>query len=97
MILIAVFVVYYIPSEINRISSDEAIEKIEEEHMPPLKSSLKDMQKEVDRLKGEVQKTKTVVEGMQKELKDLVTPIYTAISALTVAMRELPQFYPKSN
>lgn len=91
MILMTVFVLYYIPSEINRISS-EAVKKIEEEHMAPLTNSLKDMKKEVDRIKGEVQKAKTVVEGVQKELKDVVTPIYTSISALTVAIRELRNF-----
>jgi ABC-type Fe3+-siderophore transport system permease subunit len=94
MIIILVFVLYYIPTELNRISS-EAIKKIEDEHMAPLKSSLKDMQKEVDRLKGEVQKAKTVVEGVQGELKKVVTPIYTAISALTVALRGLRSFTQK--
>lgn len=91
MIIMFVFILYYIPSEINRISS-EAIKKIEDEHMAPLKSSLKDMQNEVDRLKGEIKKAKTVVEGVQGQLKKVVTPIYTAISALTVALRGLRNF-----
>ena len=91
MIIMAVFVLYYIPSEINRISS-EAVKKIEEEHMAPLKSSLKDMQKEVERLKAEVRKAKTVVEGVQSELKDVVSPIYSAVNALTVALKGLRSF-----
>lgn len=94
MILMAVFVLYYIPSEINRISG-EAIKNIEDEHMAPIKSSIKEMQTEVKRIKGEVKKAQKVVEGVQGELKKVVTPIYTAISALTVALRGLRSFTQK--
>jgi hypothetical protein len=88
MIIMVVFILYYIPSQINRIST-ETVKKIEDEHMAPLKDSLKDMKLEVDRLKGEVQKAKNVVEGANVELKKVLSPIVSAISALYVALRQL--------
>ena len=88
IIIMAVSILYYIPSEINRIGS-QTVDKIENEHLEPIKASLKDMQQEVNRLKGEVQKAKNVVEGVNAELKKALSPMVTAISALYVALRHM--------
>jgi predicted PurR-regulated permease PerM len=88
VIIMLAFILYYIPSEINRIGN-ETVDKIEDEHLAPLKSSIKDMQNEVNRLKGEVQKAKKAVEGVNAEFKRVLSPVYAAISALYVAQREL--------
>jgi hypothetical protein len=88
LILMTAFILFYIPSEINRIGN-ETVDKIEGEHLAPLKNSIKDMQSEVNRLKGEVKKAKKVVEGVNTEFKRALSPVYSAISALYVALRAL--------
>jgi hypothetical protein len=88
MIIMLVSILYYIPSEINRISS-KTVNKIEDEQLAPLKDSLKDMRQEVNRLKGEVEKAKNAVEGVNTELKKALSPMVSAINALYVALREL--------
>ena len=88
MIIMAVSILYYVPSQINRISN-ETVKEIEDKHMAPLKDGLKNMKQEVDRLKGEVQKAKNVVEGINAELITVLSPMVTAISALYVALKQL--------
>lgn len=94
LIIMTAFILYYIPAEINRIGN-ETVDNIKDEHLAPLKSSMKEMKTEVNRLRGEVKKAQKVVEGVNAEFKRALSPVYSAISALYVALRGLRNFTQK--
>lgn len=88
IIIMTAYILYYIPTELNRIGN-KAVENIKEDHLAPIKKSVEELQAEVNRLKGEVKNAQKVVEGVNAEFKRALSPVYSAISALYVALRGL--------